>query len=103
VISTKSKNFDGNSTSYYNAGMSPEQCRAARAWLSLSQAGLAARAQVSASTIRDFEAGRRIPHPNNLAAIRGALEAAGLSFQFAADGSALGIARAPAPKKGRAK
>jgi transcriptional regulator with XRE-family HTH domain len=78
--------------------MSPEQCRAARAWLNWSQAALAAKAQVSSGTIRDFEAGRRIPHANNLMAIRRALEGAGLSFQYADDGSPLGIG--PSPKEG---
>jgi DNA-binding XRE family transcriptional regulator len=69
--------------------MSPEQCRAARAWLNLSQATLAAKADVSTSTIRDFEAGRRVPHVNNLKAIRRALEGAGLCF--ADDGGWLGV------------
>jgi transcriptional regulator with XRE-family HTH domain len=60
--------------------MSPEQCRAARAWLNWSQRALAARAGVSASTIRSFEAGARVPHPNNLRAIRSALEEAGVGL-----------------------
>jgi ribosome-binding protein aMBF1 (putative translation factor) len=67
--------------------MSPEQCRAARSWLNWSQRLLAAKAQVSPSTIRTFEAGERIPHPNNLAAIRRALEEAGMVI--ADDGSAV--------------
>jgi transcriptional regulator with XRE-family HTH domain len=62
--------------------MSPEQCRAARAWLNWSQEQLATKAQVSSSTLRDFEAGRRMPIANNLAAIRRALEAAGMQFLF---------------------
>lgn len=62
--------------------MSPEQCRAARAWLNWSQQELATKAQVSNSTLRDFEAGRRIPIANNLAAIKRALEDAGLEFLF---------------------
>jgi DNA-binding transcriptional regulator YiaG len=60
--------------------MSPEQCRAARAWLGLSQDDLASAASVGNSTIRDFEAGRRAPISNNLAAIRAALEAKGIAF-----------------------
>jgi len=65
--------------------MSPEQCRAARAWLDWSQDKLAAKAQVSNSTLREFEAGRRLPIANNLAAIRRALENAGIEFLFARD------------------
>jgi len=69
--------------------MSPEQCRAARAWLHWSQRLLAAKAQVSASTIRSFETGKRVPHGNNLRAISRALEAAGM--WFASDGKSIGL------------
>lgn len=60
--------------------MNPGQCRAARALLEWTQPQLAEAAGVSASTLRDFEAGRRTPIANNLAAIRAALEAAGVEF-----------------------
>ena len=60
--------------------MSPDQCRAARAFLAWSQQELARRAKVGLSTLRDFEARRRKPIPNNLAAIKTALEAAGIEF-----------------------
>jgi GTPase SAR1 family protein len=40
--------------------MSPEQCRAARAWLNWSQDELAAKAQVSNSTLREFEAAQEL-------------------------------------------
>lgn len=60
--------------------MSPEQCRAARGWLDISQQELADTANVSLSTVRDFEKGRRVPIGNNLSAIRGALEAKGIGF-----------------------
>jgi ribosome-binding protein aMBF1 (putative translation factor) len=66
--------------------MSPEQCRAARAWLNWSQDDLAAKAKVSNSTLRDFEAGRRVPILNNLMAIKRALEEAGTEFLLSADG-----------------
>jgi len=70
--------------------MTPEQCRAARAWLDLSQDDLARAASVSLSTVRDFEKGRRVPIVNNLAAMRAALEVRGA--RFVDDGGAtLGI------------
>ncbi len=46
--------------------ISPEQSRAARGWLDWSQEELAKRANVSLSTVRDFEKGRRVPIGNNL-------------------------------------
>lgn len=71
--------------------MSPEQCRAARAWLDWSQQQLAEKAQVGISTIRDFEAGRRQPIANNLDAMRRALQAAGIAFEIDGDGAPTGI------------
>jgi DNA-binding transcriptional regulator YiaG len=60
--------------------MTPEQCRAARGWLDWSQDDLASAAHVSLSTVRDFEKGRHVPIPNNLVAMRVALEAQGIDF-----------------------
>jgi DNA-binding transcriptional regulator YiaG len=60
--------------------MTPEQCRAARAWLNWPQDALAKSASVGVSTVRDFEAGRREPTRNNLTAMRVALEEGGVSF-----------------------
>lgn len=60
--------------------MTPAQCRAARALIEMDQNELAARASVSRGVIIDFEKGRRTPGRNNLAAIRLALEAAGVKF-----------------------
>ena len=69
--------------------MMPEQCRAARAWLSLSQDDLASAANVSNSTVRDFEAGRRVPIAATLAAMKAALAKQGV--EFLEDAQALGI------------
>lgn len=77
--------------------MFPEQCRAARAWLGWSQSELAAKAGVSTSTIRNYEVGKRLPHGNNLRAIRIAFEQAGM--WFASDGSSMGIKKIRRAKK----
>ena len=70
--------------------MTPEQSRAARAWLDLSQDELAEAARVSQSTVRDFEKGRRVPIANNLAAMRAVLEGLGITF-VSGDNEASGI------------
>jgi len=48
--------------------------------LDWSQTQLAERSNLSESTIRNFEKGRKDPSINNLAAIRAALETAGVIF-----------------------
>ena len=68
--------------------MTPEHCRAARGWLGWSQSELAEAAKTGLSTVKDFEGARRKPMANNLAAIRAALEKAGIGF---VEGDAPGI------------
>lgn len=70
--------------------LTPAQSRAARGLLDWSQSELASRSNLSESTIRDFEKGRRVPSPNNLAAIRHAFEAAGVIF-IAENGAGPGV------------
>ncbi len=62
--------------------ISPEQCRAARAWLGWPQPELAKRAKVGLSTVRDFETGTRTPIPNNRGAMQRAFEGVGVRFLF---------------------
>jgi transcriptional regulator with XRE-family HTH domain len=52
----------------------------ARASIGWGVRELAAAAAVAGSTLVDFESGKRQPHPRTLAAIRAALEAAGVEF-----------------------
>lgn len=75
--------------------ISPEQCRAARAWLDWSQEDLATRASVSLSTVRDFEKGRRTPITNNLAAITGAIKQGGVAPTFDGEGRPTGVVARP--------
>jgi transcriptional regulator with XRE-family HTH domain len=69
--------------------ISAEQCRMARAGLGITAEELAARAHISKVTLSDFEIGKRSPHPRTLAAIRSALEAAGV--EFIANGGGPGV------------
>ena len=71
--------------------MSPEQCRAARAWLGWSQQELARRARVGLSTVKDYERGDRRPTTNHLIAMREAIEEAGIRLTFRNDGIPAGI------------
>jgi ribosome-binding protein aMBF1 (putative translation factor) len=73
--------------------VTPEQSRAARGWLGWSQAELARRSSVSVGTIKSFEGRQKTPLTNNLAAMRRAIEAAGIWLVFDEDGTAAGILR----------
>jgi len=63
-----------------NDTLSPEQSCAARRLLNWSQVRLASRSNLSESAIRNFEVSLRVPSVDRLAAIRAALEAAGVEF-----------------------
>ncbi len=58
--------------------------------LGWSQTALAEAAKVSRATVVDFERGLRVPHRNNLSAIREALENAGIKF-IAENGGGVGV------------
>lgn len=60
--------------------ISPEQCRASRALLGISQSEVAESAHVAVTTLADFEQGVRLPTFNNLQAIRSVLEKAGVKL-----------------------
>jgi transcriptional regulator with XRE-family HTH domain len=60
--------------------ITPAQSRAARALLGWSQQDLARKASVATSTVADFERGQRSPVPNNLEALKSALEKHGITF-----------------------
>lgn len=60
--------------------MTPAQCKAARALLGREQDEIAKAASIARTTLIDFEAGRRVPRATTIAAIRAALEAAGVIF-----------------------
>ena len=69
----------------------PAQSRGARGLVQWSQTQLAEKAGISLSTVADFEKGRRLPIPNNLAAIRKALENAGVKFIAAGKSGGPGV------------
>ena len=60
--------------------MTPEQCRAARALLGMTQPALADAAGLGLSTVVDHEKERRAVASASIAAMRAALEAAGVQF-----------------------
>ena len=61
-------------------GMSPAQCRMARAALGWSQGDLHERSKVGITTIKRFEAGSACPHAILLAELRRTLESGGVVF-----------------------
>jgi DNA-binding transcriptional regulator YiaG len=82
-MATDKYDLDRKSCARYPVHMiSPEQCRAARAWLGWPQPELAKRARIGLSTVRDFETGTRTPIANNRLAMQQAFEGEGLRFLF---------------------
>jgi DNA-binding XRE family transcriptional regulator len=76
-----------------NVDMTPSQCRAARALIGLTQPALADAAGLGLSTVVDHEKERRAVSPSAIAAMRAALEAAGVLFLDQGDVSGgLGVA-----------
>jgi len=60
--------------------LTAEQCLGARAMLRLTREQVSQTSKVAVATLADFEVGRRQPQPRTLAAIRTALETAGVEF-----------------------
>ena len=67
------------------------QVRAARALLDWKQTDLAAAAGIALPTVKRYETGARTPIPVLLAAIRRALEDAGVEFIPAKGGKGVGV------------
>ena len=63
-----------------DAIITPDQCRAARGLLDLSQVDLCELAGVSRTSVGDFESGKPKPYATTVKKIRNALEAAGAVF-----------------------
>lgn len=72
--------LDSSKSSTENVEMTPQQCKAARAMIDMTQPQLAAAAGFGLSTVVDFERARRQVPEATVAAIRVALEAAGVIF-----------------------
>ena len=73
--------------------ISPDQVRAARAWLNWNQDYLAKKAGVSKTTLNRFEQGLSVPYSETSDRLRKTLEEAGIRFQFLKM-VAIGISRA---------
>ncbi|WP_386682989.1 transcriptional regulator [Loktanella sp. R86503] len=71
--------------------MTPAQSRAARGMIGLSQTALAESSSLGLSTVVDFERERRVVSDQAIAAMKAALEAAGVVF-LPANGNGPGVA-----------
>ena len=78
----------------YTLGMAEitiAQIRAARALLDWTQTDLAAAARIALPTVKRYETGIRTPIPVIMAAVRRALEDAGVEFIPAKSGKGVGV------------
>ncbi|SOC85840.1 hypothetical protein SAMN05421890_4356 [Ensifer adhaerens] len=66
--------------------LTPEMCRAARAFLDWTQTDLAEQAAVSRGTVRDYEANAHAVHRSTPALLRKALEDGGVTLENREDG-----------------
>jgi len=84
--------------------MTPAQSRAARALLDWTQPKLAKSAALGLSTVVDFERARRAVSPEALAAVRAALESAGVIFvEENGEGPGVRLRKAPQGREGLGK
>ena len=81
----------GKQQSRYITTVTPAQCRAARALIDWTQDDLSRAAEVGSVTIRQFERGATEPRRAILAALRHALEQAGVRFVGANKGGGPGV------------
>lgn len=65
-----------------NQLITPQQCRAARAWLGWTLEDLVKTSGVSIATLVKFEKGTRVPHDRTLRDIAAAFVEAGIELQF---------------------
>jgi DNA-binding XRE family transcriptional regulator len=62
--------------------ITPQQCRAARAWLDWKLDDLVEKSAVSKGTLNSFERGVRVPHDRTLRDVARAFEEAGIELLF---------------------
>ena len=81
VCQAEVEGFDGTSRpSLYPRMITPAQCRAARALLKWTQEDLAARCDVSVTTIRTFETEATAAYARTREILKATLEVAGIEF-----------------------
>ena len=90
-------NVASDQSSTENVVMSPAQCRAARALISMNQPQLAEASGLGLSTVVDFERERRQVAAPTVELIRRALEDAGIEF-IAENGGGAGVRMRKEPK-----